>query len=52
MTIYEEIFAVIKQRKADYENGKAKENSYTAYLLIRASIRYAKRSAKKLPKPL
>ena len=32
MTIYEEIFAVIKQRKADYENGKAKENSYTAYL--------------------
>ena len=22
MTIYEEIFAVIKQRKADYENGK------------------------------
>lgn len=32
MTIDEEIVAVIKQRKAYYENGKAKENSYTAYL--------------------
>ncbi|HBH94292.1 MAG TPA: phosphoribosyl-ATP diphosphatase [Ruminococcaceae bacterium] len=32
MTIYQEIFEVIKQRKADYENGSAQENSYTAYL--------------------
>ena len=28
MTVYEEIFEVIKQRKADYENGTAQENSY------------------------
>ena len=28
MTVYQEIFEVIKQRKADYEAGKAQENSY------------------------
>lgn len=32
MTVYEEIFEVIKQRKKDFINGEAKENSYTAYL--------------------
>ena len=32
MTVYEEIFEVIKQRKADYENGTSQENSYTAYM--------------------
>ena len=32
MTVYQEIFEVIKQRKTDYEAGKAQENSYTAYL--------------------
>ena len=32
MTVYEEIFEVIKQRKADFENGTAAENSYTCYL--------------------
>ena len=32
MTVYQEIFEVIKQRKADYESGKSQENSYTAYL--------------------
>ena len=32
MTVYQEIFEVIKQRKADYEKGIAQENSYTAYL--------------------
>ena len=32
MTVYQEIFELIKQRKADYEAGKAQENSYTAYL--------------------
>lgn len=32
MTVYEEIFEVIKQRKSDYEKGTAQENSYTAYL--------------------
>lgn len=35
MTVYEEIFEVIKQRKKDYENGTAQENSYTCYLLKR-----------------
>ncbi len=32
MTVYEEIFEVIKQRKEAYLNGEAQENSYTAYL--------------------
>lgn len=32
MTVYQEIFEVIKQRKTDYEKGIAQENSYTAYL--------------------
>lgn len=32
MTVYEEIFEVIKARKAAYENGSAQENSYTCYL--------------------
>lgn len=32
MTVYEEIFEVIKQRKAAYEQGTAQENSYTCYL--------------------
>ena len=32
MTVYEEIFEVIKERKKQYENGTAQENSYTCYL--------------------
>lgn len=32
MTVYQEIFEVIRQRKSDFENGTAQENSYTAYL--------------------
>ena len=32
MTVYEEIFEVIKQRKQFFEEGKAQENSYTCYL--------------------
>ena len=32
MTVYEEIFEVIKQRKADYQMGQSQENSYTCYL--------------------
>ena len=32
MTVYEEIFEVIKERKKQYENGTAAENSYTCYL--------------------
>ena len=32
MSVYEEIFEVIKQRKAAFENGTAQENSYTCYL--------------------
>ena len=32
MNVYQEIYNVIMSRKADYEAGTAKENSYTAYL--------------------
>ena len=32
MTVYEEIFEVIKARKEAYEKGEAQENSYTCYL--------------------
>ena len=32
MTVYEEIFEVIKERKKQFENGTAAENSYTCYL--------------------
>lgn len=32
MTVYEEIFEVIKARKAAFENNTAEENSYTCYL--------------------
>lgn len=32
MTVYEEIFGVIKERKSDFEKGQSEENSYTAYL--------------------
>lgn len=32
MTVYEEIFEVIKERKKQFENGTAQENSYTCYL--------------------
>ena len=31
-TVYQEIFEVIKARKAAFENGTAQENSYTCYL--------------------
>lgn len=32
MTVYEEIFEVIKKRKAEFDSGTAQENSYTCYL--------------------
>ncbi|MCQ2416803.1 MAG: phosphoribosyl-ATP diphosphatase [Oscillospiraceae bacterium] len=32
MNLYQEIFQVIMDRKADFEAGTAQENSYTAYL--------------------
>ncbi len=32
MTVYQEIFEVIKARKAAYDNGTAESNSYTCYL--------------------
>ena len=32
MTVHEEIFEVIKERKKQFENGTAAENSYTCYL--------------------
>ena len=33
MTVYQEIFEVIKERKKQFENGTAAENSYTCYLV-------------------
>ena len=33
MTVYEEIFEVIKERKKQFESGTAAENSYTCYLV-------------------
>ena len=32
MTLYQELFDVIKHRKSEFEKGIAQENSYTAYL--------------------
>ena len=32
MTVYQEIFEVIKERKKQFESGTAAENSYTCYL--------------------
>ena len=32
MTVYQEIFEVLKQRKIDNDNGNAPEKSYTCYL--------------------
>ena len=32
MTLYQEIFEVLKLRKAAYDNGTAQEKSYTCYL--------------------
>ena len=32
MTVYHEIFEVIKERKKQYDDGTAQENSYTCYL--------------------
>ncbi|MBR6761620.1 MAG: phosphoribosyl-ATP diphosphatase [Oscillospiraceae bacterium] len=32
MTVYQEIFEVIKARKAAYQNGTSESNSYTCYL--------------------
>lgn len=32
MTVYQEIFEVLKQRKLDFESGNAPEKSYTCYL--------------------
>ena len=37
MTVYEEIFEVIKKRKAEFDSGTAQENSYTCYCLIYTS---------------
>lgn len=43
MTVYEEIFQVIKQRKSAYENGQAQENSYTAYLFEKGTDKICKK---------
>ena len=52
MTVYQEIFEVIKQRKADYEAGKAQENSYTAYLFDKGVDKICKKVGERLQKQL
>ena len=48
MTVYQEIFEVIKQRKTDYEAGKAQENSYTAYLFDKGVDKICKKVGEEL----
>ena len=43
MTVYEEIFEVIKQRKKDFEDNKAQENSYTCYLFEKGEDKICKK---------
>ncbi len=43
MTVYEEIFEVLKQRKKDFENGSAPENSYTCYLFEKGTDKICKK---------
>ena len=61
MTVYQEIFEVIKERKKQYENGTAAENSYTCYLFDKGVDKICKKVgeeatetviAAKLPRPL
>lgn len=43
MTIYEEIFKVIMDRKAAFEAGTAEDNSYTAYLFSKGVDKICKK---------
>ncbi len=43
MTVYEEIFKVILERKAAFEAGTAQENSYTAYLFSKGVDKICKK---------
>ena len=47
MTVYEEIFEVIKKRKAEFDSGTAQENSTPVIFLKRALIKYARKSEKR-----
>ena len=43
MTVYQEIFEVIKERKKQFENGTAAENSYTCYLFEKGVAKICKK---------
>ena len=43
MTVYEEIFEVIKARKAAYEKGEAQENCYTCYRFVKGVEKICKK---------
>lgn len=43
MTVYEEIFDLIKRRKSEYEQGTAQENSYTCYLFDKGTDKICKK---------
>ena len=43
MTVYQEIFEVIKERKKQFENGTAAENSYTCYLFSKGVDKICKK---------
>ena len=50
MTVYQEIFEVLKLRKKAFDEGNAPEKSYTCYLYEKALTRSARRLAKRLPR--
>ncbi len=43
MSVYQEIFEVIKERKKQYESGTAAENSYTCYLFSKGVDKICKK---------
>ena len=43
MSVYEEIFKVIMERKAAFEAGTAEDNSYTAYLFSKGVDKICKK---------
>lgn len=50
MTVYQEIFEVLKLRKKAFDEGNAPENLTPATFTKRALTRSAKRLAKRLPR--
>lgn len=52
MTVYQEIFEVIKQRKLTMKQARRRRTAIQLIFLTRALTRYAKRWAKRLQKQL